>query len=164
MKTDELLKLLSTQWRPPSCAFIPEFRCATGYARESRADAIAMNLWPSAKDGLKLYGFELKVSRGDWLREMKQTYKAEPIKQFCDYWYVVCADVTIVKYADEMPKGWDLMFAENGKLITMIEAPKLEPLPLDRAFVAALMRRATRVDGLSHLVPTNNDWSKKTVA
>jgi hypothetical protein len=53
------------------------------------------------------------------------------------------------------------MFAEDGKLVTFIEAPKLEPRPLDRAFIAALMRRATRVDGLAHLVPPSNDWGKK---
>jgi hypothetical protein len=62
-----------------------------------------------------------------------------------------------------IPKGWGLMFAEDGKLVTMIEAPKLEPL-LDRAFIAALMRRATRVDGIAHLVPPNNDWAKKAAA
>jgi hypothetical protein len=93
---------------------------------------------------------------------MKDPYKADPIKQFCDYWYVVCADPTIVRYAEELPTGWGLMFAENGKLVTLIEAPKLEPLALDRAFIAALMRRATRVDGVAHLVPPNNDWTKKS--
>jgi hypothetical protein len=56
------------------------------------------------------------------------------------------------------------MFAEKAKLITIIEAPKLEPKPVDAAFVAALMRRATRVDGLAHVVPPNNDWSRKVAA
>jgi hypothetical protein len=164
MDTKKLIALLAADNPPPNCAFIPEFRCGTGYSRESRADAISMHLWPSAPQGLELIGYELKVSRGDWLRELKQPNKADPIKQFCDRWYVVGADVSIVKYADELPKGWGLMFAEDGKLVTMIEAPKLEPLPLDRAFIAALMRRATRVDGLAHLVPPNNDWAKKAAA
>jgi hypothetical protein len=98
------------------------------------------------------------------LRELKQPYKADPIKQFCDRWYVVCADAKIVKYADELPHGWGLMFAEGGKLVEFIEAPKLTPQPVDRAFLAALMRRATRVDGLAHLVPPNSDWGKPKVA
>lgn len=151
MKTDELIKLLSAQWQPPSRAFIPEFRCGTGYSRESRADAIAMDLWPS--HGMDIVGFELKVSRADWLRELKQPNKADPIKQFCDRWYVVAANASIVKYAHELPEGWGLIFAEEGKLITMIEAKKLEPKPFDKPIIAALMRRATRVDGLCHLVP-----------
>jgi hypothetical protein len=123
--------------------------------RESRADAIAMHIWPSAKSGLELVGFELKVFRSDWLRELKpwNRDKATPIKQFCDRWYVVAANSKIVKYADELPEGWGLIFAEDGKLVTFIEAPKLQPAPLGRAFIAALMRRATRADGLAHVVP-----------
>jgi hypothetical protein len=156
MDTKNLIELLAANNPPPACAFIPEFRCGTGYSRESRADAIAMHLWPSAPQGLELVGFELKVSRSDWLRELKQPYKADPIKQFCDRWYVVCANDKIVKYVDELPKGWGLIFAEDGNLVTFIEAPKLNPLPLDRAFIAALMRRATRVDRLAHLVPPAN--------
>lgn len=145
MKTEELLKLLATNWPSPSHAFIPEFRGGTGWSRESRADAIAMHLWPS--EGLELHGFELKISRGDWLRERKDPYKADPIKQFCDRWYLVVSNLKIIKYADELPKGWGLMFAENGNILTMIEAPKLTPKPIDRAFLASVMRRATKIPG-----------------
>lgn len=142
MKTEELLKLLSQQWPSPNYAFISEFRGGTGYSRESRADALAMDLWPSK--GLELFGFELKVSRGDWLHELKNPFKAEPIKQFCDKWYLVVSDLKIVKYADELPYGWGLMFHEDGKIITMIEAKKLTPVPIDRLFLASLMRRVVK--------------------
>lgn len=30
--------------------------------------------------------------------------------------------------------------------------------------VKASMRRATRVDGLAHIVPPNNDWGKPKIA
>jgi hypothetical protein len=120
-----------------------------------------MSLWPSADDGLELTGFELKVSRADWLREMKDPTKADPIKQFCDRWYLVIGDSKVVKYPHEIPSGWGLKLAEGDKIITMIEAPKLEPKPLDKAFIAALMRRATRVDALAHVVPPNTDWGKQ---
>ncbi len=161
MKSTELLELLSKGHLPPTRAFIPEFRCGTGYSRETRADAISMGLWPSAKDGMEITGYELKVSRADWLRELKDPYKATPIKQFCDRWYLVVSDLKIVTYAHELPEGWGLMYAENGAIRVMIEAPKLNALPPDKAFIAALMRRATRVDGLAHLVPKSNDWGKK---
>jgi hypothetical protein len=36
------------------------------------------------------------------------------------------------------------MYVEDGKLRTMIEAPKLTPLPIDRPFFASLMRRASK--------------------
>src|SRR3990167_6404645 len=150
MKTEELLQLLASEYQPPSRAFLPEFRAATGYGNgECRCDALAMDLWQSNKYGLELHGFELKVSRADWLRELKQPLKSEEIKRFCDRWYVVAANSKIVKYADELPKGWGLEFAENGKLVNFIEAEKLTPEPYGRGFLASVMRRATRIDGLS---------------
>jgi hypothetical protein len=141
MNSKELLKLLGERYPSPDQAFLPEFCARTGFS-PSRADAIAMHLWPSM--GLELIGFELKVSRADWLREMKQPDKADPVKQFCDRWYLVVPDLKIVKYYDELPIGWGLMHVENGALRTMFEAEKLSPKPIDRFFLAALMRRATK--------------------
>ena len=160
MKSIELLELLAKQYNPPTHAFIPEFRCGTGYSRDTRADAIAMGLWPSAKNGMEITGFELKISRSDWLRELKNPDKASPVKQFCDRWYLVVSDLKVITYADELPKGWGLMYAENGEIKTMIEAPKLQALTPDKAFIAALMRRATRVDKF-HIVPPNTDYVVK---
>lgn len=141
-KSQELIAALAKQWPSPDCAFIPEFRSGTGWAREQRADAIAMHLWPSR--GLELIGFELKVSRGDWKRELADPSKCDHVKRFCDRWYLVAYDLKVIKYADELPEGWGLMFLENGEIHTMIEAPKLTPEPLDRLFAASLMRRATK--------------------
>jgi len=141
-KTKELIEALSNHWPAPDCAFIPEFRAGTGFVGNA-ADAIAMHLWPSK--GLELVGFELKVSRGDWLRELKDPHKADPVKKFCDRWYLVTYDLKVIKYADELPEGWGLMFLENGVIHTMIEAPKLTPEPIDRLFTASLMRRATKL-------------------
>lgn len=142
MTSKELLELLALEWPSPDCAFMPELRAGTGYSRDSRVDALAMHLWPSR--GLELHGFELKVSRSDWLRELKNPYKADPVKQFCDKWYLVVSDLKVIKYADELPIGWGLMFAENGSIHTMIEAPKLAPVSIDRAFLASIMRRVTK--------------------
>ena len=119
-----------------------------------------MGLWPSSKNGMEITGFELKISRSDWLRELKNPDKASPVKQFCDRWYLVVSDLKVITYADELPEGWGLMYAENGEIKTMIEASKLQALTPDKAFIAALMRRATRVDKL-HIVPPNNDYVVK---
>lgn len=143
MGSKDLIQLLALEWPSPDCAFIPEFRSGTGWGRSQRADAIAMHLWPSK--GLELIGFELKISRSDWLRELKQGDKANHMKQFCDRWYVVASDSKVVKYAHELPEGWGLMFCEKGKIVTMIEAPKLEPIPIDRLILASLMRRINKI-------------------
>ena len=128
---------------------IVEFRGGTGWGRESRADAIAMDLWPS--HGLELIGFEIKTSRSDWLNEVKNPDKCDPIKQFCDRWYLVSYDRAIVKdYSfngepNELPEDWGHITIDyTGKLKTLKEAPKLNPKPVDRLFLAALMRRAAK--------------------
>lgn len=139
MNTKELLRILSEEYPPMICAFLPEFRGGTGWAREQRSDAIAMHLWPSK--GLELIGFELKVSRSDWLHEVKNPQKAQAIKQFCDRWYLVISDRMFIKDY-ELPKDWGLMFVEKGKIKVEKEAPKLKATPIDRLFLASLMRRA----------------------
>lgn len=148
-KTEKLLQALRKDWAWPDKGFIPEFRGGTGYGRESRADAIAMDLWPSR--GLKLVGFELKTSRQDWLREVKNPGKCESIKQFCDQWYLVVDDISIVKRwpEDELPADWGLIVPSHdyyiaGGLKIDKEAPKLSPQPIDRLFLASLMRLASR--------------------
>lgn len=164
-KTDKLLTLLREHYPSPNNALLPEFRGGTGFSRESRADAIAMHLWPS--NGLELIGFELKTSRTDWLRELKQPQKADPIKQFCDRWYLVVDDAEIVKHYPslgdtELPDDWGLMQPDYSsypyKLRVVKEAPKLTPQPVDRLFLASLMRRAAmsqqevEVNGLRYVL------------
>lgn len=167
-KTDKLIALLSQQYPEPRFAFIPEFRAGTGFGRESRADAIAMDLWPSA--GLELIGFELKTSRSDWLRELKQPDKADPIKQFCDRWYLVVDESSIVRHGlgeSEVPIDWGFISPDYSsypyKPKVTKEAPKLTPEPIDRLFLASLMRRASSRPGeitvngrLYRLADTNN--------
>ena len=155
MKTPEVMKILADRYHAPSHAFIPEFRGGTGYKVEQRVDALAMDLWPSSKNGLKLIGFEVKVSRSDWRHEMENPRKCDFMKKFCDYWYLVVGDLNVVKYPHEIPPDWGLMFIEDGKLHTMIEAPLLTPEPIDRLFLASLMRRVNKVESLSPSSSTN---------
>jgi len=125
----------------------PEGRCATfrtvyettGYDSGHIADAISMGLWPSR--GLDIHGFELKVSRADWLKELKKPEKAEGIAKYCDYWWLVISNPDYVKDG-ELPNKWGMLVPHRGKLSTIKKAKRLEPVPLDRNFVASLLRRA----------------------
>ena len=139
MPCDQVLDILAKEYPTPDMAFIREMRASTGFGNASRADAIAMHLWPS--QGLEMIGYEVKVSRSDWLRELKQPEKAY-IKKFCDRWYLIVPDRDIVKL-DELPDDWGLKVIEDGAVKTIVEAEQLYPRPLNREFVASLMRRAT---------------------
>lgn len=120
-----------------------EVRNAAGFSANRSCDAMALSLWPSR--GINLFGFEVKVSRSDWMRELKNPAKAEAIARYCDYW-VVLAPAGIVA-PSELPNTWGLWeLCDNGKWKTPVPPKKLEPVALDRSFVAALLRRAAEAN------------------
>lgn len=137
---DRVIDLLRARYKGTAWAFLPKVRNGTGWRRSARtADAIAMSLWPSR--GLHLYGFEVKVDRGDWLREVNDPEKAEDIFSFCDFWYVV-APAGIV-HAGELPKTWGLIEIQGNALKEVVSAPALTPKPVDSLFLASLLRKVT---------------------
>lgn len=141
---------LAEKFAPPAFAFFPQVRNATGYSRVTRtADAVAMGLWPSR--GLLLHGFEIKVTRADWLRELKQPEKADEIASRCDLWWIVVPDDTIVQPL-ELPAPWGLIAPRGGKLCEKKSATALNAKPVDRGFLAALMRAVFQGAPDRHLI------------
>lgn len=139
MNAAEVVTRLRARFAPPEYALFTDVGDATGGRATRRADAIAMSLWPSR--GLELHGFEVKVDRRDWLRELKQPAKAEALARFCDRWWVVVSDDDIVQRG-ELPPTWGLLVAKGPKLVAKVDAPKLEPQQVTRSFLAAMLRVA----------------------
>lgn len=139
MNTSELQNLLRARYPRGEYAYFEELPDATGSNKQRTADAFVMSLWPSR--GLWTGGFELKVSRPDFLRELKQPQKAERIFCYCDYWWLVVGDESIVQ-TGELPETWGLMAPRGGKLKVLKEAPLLEPRPISDAFLASILRHA----------------------
>lgn len=142
MNTPEIQAALRARFAPPEYALMFEVRSSTGHGNQVRyADAIAMGLWPSR--GLDLVGFEIKASRSDWLRELKEPQKADRIGCFCDRWYVVAGAKDIV-LPGELPTGWGLMVPRGDTLVVSKEAPPfLDVKPVSRSFLASLLRAAS---------------------
>jgi hypothetical protein len=132
---------LRVKYAAPEWALLEEVRHrATGGERS--ADAIACNLWES--NAYKIIGFEIKSSRADWLRELKDPSKADVIAAFCDEWFIVTPP-GLVK-PEELPQAWGLMELKGNGLHTVSKAPKLEDRrTLTRGFVASMLRRAVSV-------------------
>lgn|GEM_PF-602132 len=120
--------------------FFEEVGNATGAGVARHADAVAVGLWPSR--GLLIEGIEIKVSRSDWLSELKNPKKADAIAKYCDRWWLAAGDESIVQ-PGELPANWGLLVLKGDKMVCKTEAPKLEPEALTRSFVAALLRRAS---------------------
>lgn len=125
-----------------SWAFLRQVREKTGAESGRYADAVAMGLWPSR--GLELHGFEVKVSRSDWLRELKDPAKAEAVASRCDRWWIVCPAGVIEK--NELPSKWGCYIWDGDELKLAQRAELLASAgkDLDRPFVASLLRRAVQ--------------------
>lgn len=142
LNSSQLRDLLHQRYRPPAWALFEEVRDATGYGASRSADALAVNLWPS--QGLELHGFEIKTSRGDWRREAAHPEKADRALGYCDRIWIVSGGRDLVPI-EELPPLWGLLEPAGSRLRTRRAAernPKARPL--DREFVASMMRQAHR--------------------
>jgi hypothetical protein len=119
-------------------------RSHAGFDARRTADFIAMDTWPSS--GLALHGHEVKVSRSDWLTELKQPWKAAEFTPYMTYWWVVVSDRSLVHDA-ELPEGWGLIAVRGAvtqKLVVVKQARRQRPEPLPRTMTAAFMRAVAK--------------------
>jgi hypothetical protein len=143
MRTADVNAALRARFCAPEWALFFEVGDATGAQHRRWADAVAMNLYPSR--GLEVHGFEVKVSRSDWTKELKSPDKSGPVQQYCDRWWIV-TPAGIVKEGELPPTWGHYEVSEAGKIRQVVAAPKLESVPVTRAFVASIMRRASSAD------------------
>lgn len=132
---DLFLRLQGT-FSAPAYITLQEVRDATGFDGVRTADAIAVSLYRSR--GKAIWGFEMKVSRSDWLHELKQPEKAESIMRYCDHWALVVPNKDIVK-PGELPATWGMYVAQKNRLKCVVPCPKLDPLPMSITMLTALI-------------------------
>jgi|SRR5665213_221063 len=138
MTTLKLMNLLKARYGPPDWGLLEEVRDGTGFATAGRSmDALAFGFWPSR--GLEIIGFELKVSRSDWQRELAKPEKCESFFKYVDRWYMVFADDKILR-PGELPSTWGALVPRGDKLMCKVEAPKLESEPVNRLFLMSIVR------------------------
>lgn len=104
------------------------------------ADALAIDLWPSA--GHCIHGFEVKVSRSDWLHELADPTKADAFKRYVHHWWLVVPDAGIVR--DDLPEGWGLLVVSGNGLRVKRRAPKHQPEPMPLGLTAAWLRAVAK--------------------
>lgn len=123
--------------------YAAQVRSHAGFDAARTADAVAMDLWPSK--GLVLHGHEIKISRSDWLHELRQPEKWLPVGRYCTRWWLVVPTADIVR-PGELPDTWGLMVVGPTGAQVVKQAPRLTPEPLKRTFVAALLRAAVQTE------------------
>lgn len=124
-------------------AVLFEVRNGTAWRANRSVDAVVMGLWPSL--GMELWGMEIKVSRGDWLREARDPAKASEVFNHFDRWFLVAPEG--VAKPDELPQPWGWYVPKDGKLLKVRDAEKNpNRKPVDNHFLGALMRRIAKTD------------------
>ena len=103
------------------------------------ADYIVVDTWNSTR----LLGFEIKTSRSDWLRELRDLgpYTCKHVwAQHCHEWYLVAADKNIVR--DDLPQGWGLLAPDKTGKLRQFAKPALtdNPVPIDMWNIGSLSR------------------------
>lgn len=119
-------------------AFLRRVKRATGF-HEREADAVSCSLWASR--GIEFEGYEIKVSRSDWKRELANPEKADGMVLMCHRWWIVAPEGIVP--AAEVPETWGLLeVVGEGELRTAVKAPKRVDAKPDWPLVASLMRKA----------------------
>lgn len=125
-------------------AFFEELRIGTGYGKdnEQRIDAFTINLYPSER--LARTAFEVKVSRSDFKKELRQPTKRRVALMYSNRFYFVAPKGLIAR--DELPLEAGLIEYHDGRCDTVVQAPWRDSYPPSWNFVASLARRIQRLE------------------
>jgi hypothetical protein len=131
----QLVQRIKERYCPPEFATLANVGTPSG----TFADAVAINLWRSR--GYEVVGFEVKSTRSDWLRELKDPKKAEGCAAFCHTFWIV-ANEGVVR-TEELPLGWGLFEPAGNALRSKQKALPLEHRrELTVPFMVNIIRRA----------------------
>lgn len=140
-------------------AFLRHLRNDAGFDARRTFDGAAVSLWPSR--GFELHIFEVKVSRSDWLRELKDPVKAEVACQVAERFTMVAPKGVI--QPEEIPSTWGYIeVSSTGQsLRTVKAAPLLHEKARRTTFPAGLVISMLRAVGA---VPDGHTVEEKRLA
>jgi hypothetical protein len=126
--------------------FFAELRLGTGFARdaEQRLDAWAMHAWPSSQ--FRRVAYEVKVSRSDYQRELKNPRKRRPALLMSNEFYFAVPS-GLINIAELPPEAGLIEVNADGSCHTTLAAPWRDALPPTWLFLAAIVRRALKEGG-----------------
>lgn len=126
-------------------AFMRELAPATGYDANTWIDAAVMHLWPSEQ--MRRIGFEVKVSRQDFLNELNQPNKNRWVREsFHEFYFVTGPNV--IKTEAEVPTGDGWLLAQKSRIVTKITAQRNTTADMTDELIASMLRNIRKHSNL----------------
>jgi hypothetical protein len=148
VKSSEVIDCLRRfRFAGPSWAVVTELKPSTGYAGENRRiDLFAIECAPSK--GMPKHAVEVKVSRADWLRELKQPLKRRMAMAISNYFWIA-APAGVVKPEElppmcgllEVPDDWQTATRYGWGWLERHPAEYRDAVRPTWSLVASLLRR-----------------------
>jgi len=137
MTAGDLLVLIRARHPGPEWVVLDELHDGTGGAAKRRFDAVAFNCWPSR--GFVRLGFEIKVSRGDFARELGDHGKRAALEKHChEVYFVVAPGVCAPR---DVPEPWGLLEVRGERLHCTRKAQHRKVGVLDEPLAVCAIRR-----------------------
>lgn len=150
MDSDFILRILGKEYPKDKYAFFEELRIGGGFSKDSeqRFDAYSICYFPSKRNVTSC--FEIKISRNDYLSEMKKPKKRRAGLRLANEFYFVTPEGLLE--VTEVPVECGLMeVTESGHIKTIIHAPFRDVEPPTWLFTASIARRAMVQEGTPEL-------------
>lgn len=138
-----LERLVADRFPGPQWATLFELAKGVGWAGQGgRIDVASFGCWPS--QGFTRHAFEVKRTRGDFLRELDNPAKRKWVEEgFHMTWFVVPAGLV---QKEEIPEKWGLLMATktNTKLRRVVQAVHRDVGPLKEELALSAIRAMTQ--------------------
>ncbi len=138
MTSEDIKRALRFKFSAPEWAWFCELRDAAGFQSLRALDFWAIHTWPSK--GHLTVAAEVKVTRGDFIRELNNPSKRESAENYARETYFA-APKGLIK-PEELPERWGLIeVGEKGNARTTVRAAQREEPHLNLSFIAAVVKR-----------------------
>lgn len=165
MKTDKVMYALRLAHDPREWAFFEELRIGGGFGKDSeqRFDAWAINYRPSKQN--KTVCYELKVSKSDFLNEIRKPRKRRAGLRLSNEFYFVTPK-GLVKIEEVPPECGLIEVGEGDTLHTKIKAPFRNTIPPTFNFMSSVCRRfdADRLREFQYYLDVNHRINEEGAA
>lgn len=157
MKTADLMTALRWYNRCKGALFLTELRAGAGYGTDSQRRIDAWSIQTAPSKGNHRVAYEVKASRGDFTRDLRQPQKQRPARLLSNQFYYV-APQGLIK-PEDLPLWAGLLEckqpeAASGQfyLTRTVDAPFFETEPPSWRFVVSLIRHAAKHSGTDRMI------------